>query len=153
MTRFSKVIVLFVGFASPLLAVSDSFPPSLSLKCSVHSDNFGDESGLLASKEVLIKGNVLTHSGNVLVYETDELEFWVLTHMTQELNGDHFINNFEVSIKDKSTNRFYNALSDSVFSSNRSPQSARIRLVNYHSVGFHEKGYIMFRCKSVSGSP
>lgn len=148
-----KVFVLLVGLVSLLLHASDRSPPELFLSCSVHSDNFGKKPGLLMSKELSIKGSVLARGGSVLVYETDDLEFWALTHMTQELNGHHFINNFEMSIKDKSTNRFYNALSDSVFSEDRSPQSARIRIANYYPGTFHEKSYIMFRCKSVTGSP
>lgn len=85
-----------------------------------------------------------------MVYETEDLEFWAFTHMTQELNGDHFINNFEVAIHEKSTNRFYNALSDSVFSESRYPESARIRLTNYQSDTFIEESYVMFECKSAN---
>lgn len=117
----NKILVLLAALASPILHGSTNSSPELTLSCSVHSDNFGTESGLLVSKEISISGSVLKRDGRSLVYETENLEFWALTHMTQELNGDHFINNFEVAIRDKETNRFYNALSDSVFSADRAP--------------------------------
>lgn len=148
-SRVYKVAVLLVGFVSPSLSASAGSPPELTLSCSIHSDNFGSDSGLLASKEVTIKGSALSQDGSRLIYEIENLEFWVLTHMTQELGGDHFINNFEVAIREKGTNRFYNALSDSVFSADRFPESARIRLANYHPGTFHEERYVMFQCQSI----
>lgn len=145
-----KLLILLVGGASSPLHANTGPSSELSLSCSVHSDNFGMESGLLVSKEVSIKGSVLKQNGHSLVYETENLEFWALTHMTQKLNGDHFINNFEVAIRDKNTNRFYNALSDSVFSADESPRAARIRLANYHPGTFHEKSYVMFECQNTA---
>jgi len=147
--RASRLPTLLTILASPFLHASTDSAPELTLNCSVHSDNFGAESGLIASEEVTIKGSVLTQRGRHLVHETEGLEFWVLTHMTQKLEDDHFINNFEVAIRDIDTNRFFSALSDSVFSAEASPQTARIRLANYHSGTFHEESYIMFECRSL----
>ncbi len=142
------MFVLLAGLVSPLLCANADSSPELTLSCSVHSDNFGTESGLLVSKEIAIIGSVLKRAGRSLVYETENVEFWALAHMTQKLNGNHFINNFEVAIRDKESNRFYNALSDSVFSADQAPDSARIRLVHYHPGTFHEQGYMMFECQS-----
>lgn len=145
--RASKVFALLAGLSSSSVFGSTSPSPELRLSCSVHSDNFGTEPGLLTSKNVSIGGSVLAREGRSLVYETEDLAFWALAHMTQELNDDHFINSFEVAIHEKSTDRFYNALSDSVFSPDQTPTSARIRLTNYHPGTFYEEGYIIFECQ------
>jgi len=86
------LIIILSGLPTPFLQASTDSAPELTLSCSVHASNFGAESGLIASEKVTIKGSVLTQGGRHLVHEAEGLEFWVLTHMTQKLGDDHFIN-------------------------------------------------------------
>lgn len=120
----------------------------LDLRCSVHVSNFNNIEKATVSKDVTLKHLKHQADGAVLVTQTDDYEFWVMTHSQQSINNQKFINNFQVAIKQKKTGLFMHALSDSSYSPAENPHKARISLVDYHPDSFMEKGELFFECVS-----
>ena len=122
---------------------------SLRLQCNISFRNF--DGIALAAKTVEIELTELKHNpgGMIQVSHTDDYEFWVMTHTVQTINGQRFINNFQVAIKDKASKLFMHALSDSSYTPEKSPKHARISLVDYYPDSFLEKGELFFDCRHI----
>ncbi|MCP4117880.1 MAG: hypothetical protein GY737_21260 [Desulfobacteraceae bacterium] len=101
------------------------------------------------SVEVILKELKHKPGGMILVSQTEDYEFWVMTHGVQTINGRVFINNFQVAIKDKASKLFMHALSDTTHTSERPPKHARISLVDYYPDSSLEKGELLFECRHI----
>ena len=121
----------------------------LRLQCNI---SFRDFDGIAyAVKTVEIELTELKHKpgGMILVNQTDNYEFWAMIHGVQMINGQRFINNFQVAIKDKNSKLFMHALSDTSHTPGRYPKHARISLVDYYPDSFLEKGELFFDCRHI----
>lgn len=118
----------------------------IELKCSINITNYNGVDHASISKKVPLTALKHQVGGTVLVSQTNALEFWAMSHGQQTINGQTFINNFQVAIKDKKTGLFMHALSDKTNSPNKQALKARISLVTYFQDSFLEEGELLFEC-------
>lgn len=150
MYRLIFYVLLFNFISYPLsIQAKNSSDSQLKLQCSIHFNNFNGIEQASTGMKVSIKNVKNQEGGAVLVTQTKDYEFWVMSHSQQKLEGKSFINNFQVAIKDKKTGLFMHALSDSSYSATQKPSKARISLVDYHPNSLLEKGELFFECNSI----
>lgn len=144
----SKLILIICLLLSSGVSYAVNEPKPLQLQCSINISNYNgvDHASILKNVE-LVKLKHKTN-GAVLVSQTDEYEFWVMIHAQQTLNDQRFFNNFQVAIKDKKTELFMHALSDTSNDSDVKPVRARLSLVKYFTGSFLEEGELLFECVS-----
>jgi hypothetical protein len=143
---FAVMITLF-----PLAAqATDPTPPVLiNLQCDVIFSNYRGIEHAATHEKVSLTALKQQTGGAKLVTQTDDFEFWVMVHGMQNLNGQDFINNYQVAIKEKSTGLFMHALSDTSHDPWQPPSKARISLVDYQPGSFLEKGELLFECTTI----
>lgn len=145
---YSLVLFQFLIFPGSLLA-ADAKHSQLNLRCQIHFTNYHGIKQASSGVNASLKNIKNQEGGAVLATQTKDFEFWVMSHGQQNINGKIFINNFQVAIKDKKSGFFMHALSDSVYTPDKKPSSARISLVDYHPGSLLEKGELFFECKSL----
>ena len=147
MCRLIPKIISLVGYL--LIISADAFASSqmnLELSCNIVFDHY---SGIdtTTSRDVTLSNYKHKPGGMIKVSESGDFEFWVMTHSVQKINNQTLINNFQVAIKEKKSQLFMHALSDSVFSPGQSPHHARISLISYHPDQSIETGELLFECR------
>lgn len=118
----------------------------LVVNCTVMSRDFSELNDTLFSKEAVLSKMKHQPGGAVNITNIGPYEFWVMVH-GMVLGGQSQITNYQVAIKDKRTNQFMHALSDTSLNSNNPPKAARISLVEYYPESLLEKGELLFECK------
>jgi hypothetical protein len=121
----------------------------LKLECTVTFNNYDGVDNASLGAEIVLTNAKHNPGGSVQVSQTDDYEFWVMAHGVQTTNDQRLINSFQVAIKDKTTNTFMHALSDSNYSPAGGPEHARISLIDYHPNSFLEEGELMFECRRI----
>lgn len=144
MCRIKIILIIYFLFAN---AYADN--NSIKLTCEVHFSNFNSVKQASTGAEVTISGMKHHPAGAVLVTQTNDYEFWVMSHGQQTINNRKFLTNYQVAIKDKKTDMFMHSLSDTTHSPDRKPIMARVSLVQYEPGSFIEKGELFFECRTV----
>lgn len=151
MFRISWLIALIslVSIGTTLASEKNETEIALKLRCNISFSQFDQIDH--AVKTVVVTLSELKHRpGRMkLVSQTKNYEFWVMPHLIQTLNEHRFISNFQVAIKEKSSQLFMHALSDSSHIPDQTPKYARISLVDYHPNTTLEKGELSFDCRSI----
>lgn len=119
---------------------------ALMLNCTITAQDFSGLKDTAISKETVISGMKHEPGGAVKIATLAPYEFWVMVHGTV-LSKPSRILNYQVAIKDKRTNQFFHALSETSPDSAHPPRSARISLVEYHPNSMMEKGELFLECK------
>lgn len=122
---------------------------SLELICNISFSNFDNIEHTAKTMEITLTGAKHQPGGMQLVTQTDNYEFWVMTHSVQTIGNQRFISNFQVAIKHKPDQLFMHALSDTSYSPDHLPRRARISLVDYHPDTALEAGELIFDCKHI----
>lgn len=133
------------------MGITENFDPSkvsLDLQCLISFTNYDNISRASTTADVVLSDNKDRKGGAILVRQTDNFEFWVMTHGIQDAHDGRFINNFQVAIQIKDSGLFVHALSDSVYELGRQPKQARVSLIDYQNDTFNETGELLFECKS-----
>jgi len=123
---------------------------SLTLTCNI---NFSDAKALennINTDEIRLSAAKHKRGGAKLIHQTNEYEFWVMTHGIQTIENERFINSFQVAVKNKKSKMFSHALSDRSFSAVNQPEYARISLVEYYPDSLLEQNEILFECESTA---
>ena len=123
-------------------------PEPLQLQCSINISNYNGVDHASISKDVKLTQLKHKPGGTALVSQTDDYEFWVMTHGQQTINNVKFFKNFQVAIKSKKTSLFMHALSDTSNDPNKKPIKARLSLIKYFEGSFLEDGELLFECMS-----
>ncbi|MCP4343366.1 MAG: hypothetical protein GY799_31940 [Desulfobulbaceae bacterium] len=121
---------------------------TLRLKCNIAFSNFDNIEQALTSAVIVLSDIKHKPGGAVLVSQTAGYQFWAMTHSVQSINGQQFVNNFQVAIQHKNSKLFAHALSDSSYTPERGPRHARVSQVEYHPDSFLEKGELSFECST-----
>jgi hypothetical protein len=121
----------------------------LSLSCNIIFDNYSGFKDTSISKDIVLTNYKHKPGGMIKISELHGFEFWAMIYSVQRINNQTLINSFQVAIKDKATNLFMHALSDIVFTTNTTPNQARISLVDYWGNGQEEKGELLFECRNL----
>jgi hypothetical protein len=121
-------------------------PGALMLNCTIISRDFSDIKDTTISQEAVI--NALKHKpgGAAKVTTIEPYEFWVMVH-SMMLGEQPKIINFQVAIKDRRTNQFMHALSNTSIDGANPINMARISLVEYYPDSMLEKGELLFECR------
>lgn len=119
---------------------------TLKLECTINFSNYQGIDHKSISKKVTLTALKHQKGGAILVTQTDNYEFWVMTHGQQTINDLKFFNNFQVAIKDKNSSLFMHAMSDSSHDPDKKPLKSRISLVKYAKNTFLEEGELLFEC-------
>ncbi len=115
MLRLNCLIVIFLivnSFTSYTEENGKAIIP-LHLQCGIYYSDFEGIEHAAKSFKIVLTEMKHKPGGRILLSQTDDYEFWVMTHSVQTINGQQFINNFQVAIKDKASKLFMHALSDS----------------------------------------
>ena len=151
MFKVNGLISLFLIITSFNAYAEDGGKSSftLPLQCNIAFTNFDNIEH--ASTSAVITLTELKHKrgGFILVFQTANYEFWVMTHGVQTINDRQFVNNFQVAIKHKASKLFMHALSDSSHTPETPPRHARISIVDYYPDSSLEKGELSFECHSI----
>lgn len=151
MFRLSYLICIFLIFTSPGSYAEEKSKTIIPLKlqCNISFMDFDGIGHAAKSVEIILTALKHKPGGMILVSQTDNYEFWVMTHGVQTINGQVFINNFQVAIKDKVSKLFMHALSDTSHTPGSPPKHARISLVDYYPDSSLEKGELLFECSHI----
>lgn len=151
MFRINNLIVFFLIISSFSLYAKDQVNTNISLKllCNVAFSNFDNIDHSVKTEEVMLTAIKHQRGGMLLVTQTRNYEFWVMTHGIQTINNKRFINNFQVAIKHKASQLFMHALSDTSHTPGMLPKHARVSLVNYHHDSNLENGELLFECRRI----
>lgn len=120
----------------------------LTLTCNI---NFSDGKALennINTDEIRLSAAKHKRGGAELIHQTNEYEFWVMTHGVQTIGNERFINSFQVAVKHKESKIFSHALSDRSFSAVNQPKYARISLVEYYPNSLLEQHEVLFECEN-----
>jgi hypothetical protein len=118
----------------------------LNLTCSISFSGFAEMPDTSITKNATLSAGKNAKGGAVLLTQTDAFEFWLMAHGVQTLGGDRFINNFQVAIKDKKSEFFAHALSDTSYSATQPPKAARLSFVEYYPSSLLERGELILEC-------
>lgn len=151
MLRISHLIGFFLITTSLNLYAENqtSSDISLDLVCNISFRNFANIENSAITKEITLTQIKHKPGGMKLVTQTSNYEFWAMIHGVQTINGQQFVNNFQVAIKQKSSQLFMHALSDTSHTASVRPKHARVSLVNYHPESNMEKGELLFECRHI----
>ena len=145
------LMVSFTGCAinSKAARSENGTPPqhnALVLKCTIMASDFSELKDTNLTKEAAISGMKHQPSGAVKIATVEPYEFWVMAHGLK-LNKPSQIINYQVAIKDRRTNQFMHAMSNTSLDSANPLKSARISLVDYYPNSLLEKGELIFECQ------
>jgi len=149
MQKITAFLVFTLFYSSSVLQADDrsrGLAP-LSLTCDISFDNFDSIDIAQTSKNIILTQAKHKPDAMKQVSQTSGYEFWVMTHGVQSIAGQEFVNNFQVAIKDKASQLFMHALSDTSHNPEFQPEKARISVVDYHSGTTLEKGELIFECR------
>ncbi len=121
-------------------------PAELNLNCTIISADYRGIHDILITKKVKLIGLKHQPNGAVKVASYGNFDFWVMIYGMKLDGVEPVIMNFQVAIKDRRSDQFMHALSDTSFDKNKPPQMARISLVEYHPNSMVEKGELLFEC-------
>jgi hypothetical protein len=148
-----------IGLIVPLFLISivsaegqDNMINKVKLQCNITFSNYDNIEYTAKTVEVALNNYKHKSGGMIMVTQTKDYEFWVMTHGIQKINKRAFINTFQVAIKKKGNNLFMHALSDITHSPENPPKQARISLVDYDSNSSLEKGELCFECMSIKSA-
>ena len=145
-TLFVVLIISAYLFLSGVASYAASKPEPLQLQCTVNISNYNGIDHASVSKDIVLSQLKHKTGGAVLVSQTDDYEFWAMTHGQQTINNVTFFNNFQIAIKDKKSNLFMHALSDTSNLPDVMPVKARLSLVKYIEGSFIEDGELLYEC-------
>lgn len=149
MQKISGLFVFTIFFCNSVLQADDhtgGLVP-LNLTCDISFSNYDNIDNAVTTKDIILTQAKHKPDGMKQVTQTSGYEFWVMIHGVQSIAGQKFINNFQVAIKDKASQLFMHALSDTSHNPEVQPEKARISLVDYHSGTTLEKGELIFECR------
>jgi len=144
----SKLIIIAWLLLSSVASHAASKAEPLQLQCTINISNYNGVDHASISKDIKLAQLKHKAGGAVLVSQTDDYEFWAMTHGQQTIKNVVFFNNFQVAIKDKKRNLFMHALSDTSNLPDITPVKARLSLVKYFEESFVEEGELLFECVS-----
>ena len=144
----SKLIFIGCLILSSVASYAANKPDPLQLQCTIKISNYNGVDHASISKDIALAKLKHKSGGTVLVSQTDDYEFWVMTHGQQTIKNVTFFNNFQVAIKEKKRGLFMHALSDTNNSPDITPAKARLSLVKYFEGTFLEEGELLFECVS-----
>ena len=140
------IVLLFTLNSHAALSAKDEL--SLTLICNIY---FSDAKALennINTDEIRLSAAKHKRGGAKLIHQTNEYEFWVMTHGVQTIGNERFINSFQVAVKHKKSKMFSHALSDRSFSTVNQPKYARISLVEYYPDSLLEQHEVLFECEN-----
>ncbi len=122
---------------------------SLRLVCNISFSDFSNIENTAITKEITLTQIKHKSGGMKLVAQTSDYEFWAMIHGVQTINGQQFVNNFQVAIKQKTSQVLMHALSVTSHTASVRPKHARVSLVNYRPESNMEKGELLFECRHI----
>lgn len=144
----SKLMFIALFLLSNVASHAVNKPEPLLLQCTINVSNYNGVEHASISKDIELVELKHKAGGAVLVSQTDEYEFWAMTHGLQTINDVTFFNTFQIAIKDKKSSLFMHAMSDTSNSPDKKPVKARLSLVKYFERSFLEEGELLLECVS-----
>ncbi|GAB1262183.1 hypothetical protein [Aurantivibrio plasticivorans] len=140
-------IILALTLSMGLLA-QQAVANSITLDCSLSQNRYPGIEDNMSFATVALQGlkDHPTGAKKVFTLEKLKLEFWAMNHGIISQNGEGWVMNYQVAIKNTDNGQFLHALSNDRIEKQKS--RARISLVAYHDNSMLEAGEIMFECKS-----
>lgn len=147
MHRNSARLITFISALLFVFSTDVLAEETLELSCNIIFEHYAGIGDISISKDIVLMSHDNKPEEVIKVAEKGDYEFLAAIYSVQQINDQSVINNFRVTVRDKTNNRSVSALSDSVYTPGRFPHHARIDLVRYQDDGQEKKGELLFECR------
>jgi hypothetical protein len=147
MHRNSARLIAFISALLFVFSTDVLAEETLELSCNIIFEHYAGIGDISINKDIVLMSHDSKPEEMIKVAEKGDYEFWAAIYSVQQINDQRVINNFRVTVRDKTNNLSVSALSDSVYASGKFPHHARIDLVRYQNDGQEKKGELLFECR------